>query len=224
MDRRLLSIYNLIDTHAKGLCDVGTDHGMIPIRLALDGFTGDLIASDIKAGPLSRAEENALSYSVHDRITFCLCDGIPEHLSGRFDTVVVAGMGGDLICSILDKADWIFSDGYTLILQPMTKQEVLRYYLINNGFFISDDILAEDSGRIYQIIRCRYTGINDSYSDHELYIGKKGRCPDQELYSRAAESFRKNLEKIISGCGSSEDDSKRSFYINMAHQLGSQTI
>ena len=219
MDQRLLNIFNLIEQNAKGVCDVGTDHGMIPINLAIKGFAGNLIATDINEGPLQRAMENARSHSVYDCITFFRFDGLPTCLSSTFDTAVIAGMGGDLICSILDRADWIFSENYMLILQPMSKPEVLRYYLVNNGFAISDDVLSEDNGRIYQIIRCRYTGVNDSYADAELYLGKKSRCNDRQLYDRSLTSFRKILERIIHGSLSSGDTVRRSFYINMAQWI-----
>ena len=216
MDQRLLNIFDLIDHNARGVCDVGTDHGLIPINLALNGFSGDLIATDINEGPLRRAMENARSHSVYERITFCRFDGLPACLSAKFDTAVIAGMGGDLICSILDRADWIFSENYVLILQPMSKPEVLRYYLVNNGFDISDDVLAEDNGRTYQIIRCRFTGVNDHYADAELYLGKKCRCNDLKLYDRSSAAFRKVLEKIIHGSLSSGDTTKSTYYINMA--------
>lgn len=60
------------------------------------------------------------------------------------DTIVIAGMGGDMICRILDEAEWCMSGKYKLILQPMTKQDILRYWLVNNGFEICRELIAED--------------------------------------------------------------------------------
>ena len=37
------------------MIDVGTDHGMIPIRLAQSDYTGNIFASDIVSGPLNVA-------------------------------------------------------------------------------------------------------------------------------------------------------------------------
>ena len=219
MDQRLDSIYKLIDKGSKGVCDVGTDHGFIPVRLAQEGFKGSIVASDINALPLKTAEANARAAGVYDRITFLRYDGLPEHLSESFDTAVIAGMGGDLICSIIDRADWIFSPGYTMILQPMTKQEVLRYYLINNGFTISDDVLATDGIRIYQIIKCSFTSVNDTYSEAELYTGKRSRCNDHELFLLIVQKFSKNLDKIISGTEGSGESEKLTYYKSIAREL-----
>lgn len=219
MDQRIESILKLIDNRSKGVCDVGTDHGFLPIRLASEGFNGEIIATDINILPLKRAEENAVSNNVRDRISFCRYDGLPEHLSDSFDTAVIAGMGSDLICSVIDRADWILSDKYTIILQPMTKPEVLRYYLVNNGFSISADILAEDRGRIYQIIKCCFTSVNDSYSDLELFAGKESRCNDLELYSRLLGKIKKNIKVILDASSDSGDFSKLEFYKNIIKEI-----
>ena len=220
MDQRIECIFKLISNGSKGICDVGTDHGYLPIILAAEGFSGNIIATDINIKPLKRAESNAENADVSgDRITFCRCDGLPEHLSDRFDTAVIAGMGGDLICSIIDRADWIFSDRYSLILQPMTRPEVLRYYLVNNGFSISSDMLVEDRGRIYQIIKCSFTSVNDSYSDLELFCGKESRCNDQHLYKSLLRKIKMNLNAIIAGSASSDDRSRIAFYRSIVAEI-----
>ena len=219
MDQRLDIIIKLIDMDSKGVCDVGTDHGFIPVRLASEGFSGSIIASDINAAPLKRAEENACSVNVQDRINFCRYNGLPEHLSESFDTAVIAGMGGDLICSILDKADFIFSESYTLILQPMTKPEIVRYYLVNNGFTITEDYLAEDRNRLYQIIKCSFTSVNDLYSDLELFSGKKSRCNDLLLYERMILKLRKHFLKAAEGSDACGDHTKADFYRELLEQI-----
>ncbi len=205
--------------NCSGVCDVGTDHGSIPIRLAAEGFEGFIAATDINVFPLKTAEQNAQARGVYDRITFLRYDGLPEHLAGQFDTAVIAGMGGDLICSILDRADWIFSQAYSLILQPMTKPEVLRYYLINNGFSIDCDYFAFDGKRIYQIIKCAYTAVNDQYSDAELYTGKNSRCNDPALFEQSVWKLRKSLDKIIRGTEVSNEREKLDFYKSIAMEL-----
>ena len=219
MDQRLETIYSLINRRSAGVCDVGTDHGYIPVRLASEGFGGKIIASDINPAPLKTAQKNARAANVNERIEFIRHDGLPGQLADDFDTAVIAGMGGDLICSIIDKADWIFSPGYTLILQPMTKPEVLRYYLINNGFTISCDHLAEDDRRIYQIIRCSFTSVNDEYKDVELYTGRKDRCNDPGLFKLSKQKYRKELDKIIRGMEGSAESVKRAFYMNLSEEL-----
>lgn len=45
------------------LCDVGTDHAALPIRLMQEGRVRRAIATDIRQGPLDRARGNVERYS-----------------------------------------------------------------------------------------------------------------------------------------------------------------
>ncbi len=219
MDQRLKIILELIDKNSKGICDVGTDHGFVPVKLAADGYNGNIIAADINPEPLRRAESNANSLNVSERIVFCLHNGLPEHFSDKFDTAVIAGMGGDLICSIIDRADWIFSDKYTLILQPMTKPEIVRYYLANNGFNITEDWLASDRGRLYQVIKCKFTSVNDKYTDLELFSGKISICNDKAMYFRLLTNLRENMEMILNKTTAAGKRQAEVFYGNILNEI-----
>ena len=169
MNKRLEAIASMV-RDGRGLVDVGTDHGYLPVWLAERAYPGLLYASDINAAPLDAARRTAREASVEERIRFLLCDGLDDCPPEQIDTIVIAGMGGDLICRILDRAEWCLDDAYSLILQPMTKAEVLRYWLVNNGFRLEWERLVRDGGRIYQIIRARFSE-NMPLSDAELFAG-----------------------------------------------------
>ena len=131
--------------------DVGTDHGYLPIHLALQGHSGALYASDVAAAPLESARRNAERYGVSDRIDFRLADGISEELAPSLDCVIIAGMGGETILGIV-RAATLLRPGALLILQPQTKVETLLVYLGGGGF--EDIRLAEvfEGRRKYTII------------------------------------------------------------------------
>ena len=169
MDNRLRSISNCIG--AKGFADVGTDHGYLPIYMAKRGYKGNIFASDIDLEPLNCAKRNADEAGISEQIEFILCDGLATGIKDKIDSIVIAGMGGDSICGILDRAEWCFDPQYKLILQPMTKAEILRYWLSYNDFLITDEILIDDNGTVYQLICARY-GKRDTLSDAELFLGK----------------------------------------------------
>ena len=170
MNKRLKLIADLI-TDSFGVIDVGTDHGYLPISLRKNGFIGKLIASDINKEPLSVARENAFDYGCTD-IDFQLSDGLDSCDPNEIDTIVIAGLGGDLICEILDRAEWTMDSRFHIIAQPMTKAEILRFWLVNNGYFIENEYPVNDRGREYSILSIRYRGLNQKYSDAELFIGK----------------------------------------------------
>ncbi len=178
----------------KGLIDVGTDHGFLPARLAQRGYAGSIYASDINAAPLDAARNTARRAAVEDRIRFLLCDGLDDCPPDKIDTIVIAGMGGDLICRILDRAEWCLDGAYVLILQPMTKAEVLRYWLVNNGFCLEEERLVRDGGKLYQIIRARFSQ-NMPLSDAELFSGAFGNIGGEALCGEWLDALIRRFEK-----------------------------
>lgn len=150
---RLQKIASLVPDGAR-LVDVGTDHGLLPVRLLLDGRISSAIASDIGELPLDRARATAAQYDVTERMTFRLCDGLQGMNREEADTVVIAGMGGDNIAHILSQAPWT-RDGVLLLLQPMSKAEVLRRFLPANGYAVIAEHLVADKGILYPILTVR---------------------------------------------------------------------
>lgn len=137
---------------SAGVADVGTDHGFLPVWLAQNGLCSRIVATDINKGPLERALTTASDYGVADRIEFMRTDGLVGVDNTGLDTVVIAGMGGETIISILEKAEWVHSTGIRLILQPQTKLALLAGWLRDAGFSLRDAVLAEDDGRLYVIL------------------------------------------------------------------------
>ncbi len=197
MDMRLKAVAAHIST-GVGFVDVGTDHGLVPAELARLGYSGNIIATDINPQPLEAARNTARAAGVEDRIEFLLCDGLSLCHSDMIDTIVIAGMGGELICRILDEAEWCLDSRYTLILQPMTKAEALRYWLVNNGCEIICEDQAQDGGTVYQIIVARFGGCT-RLSDGELYTGKYGLALNKALYIKKLESAVDSFQAAVAG-------------------------
>lgn len=134
------------------LADVGTDHAYLPVWLRLQGRVPYAIASDLRNGPLERAKETGRIYGV-DNIDYRLCNGLVGIGADEVDTIAIAGMGGETIASILSAAPWTCSTRYTLLLQPMTHAELLRRFLMENGYCILREALVYDRGTIYPVIK-----------------------------------------------------------------------
>ena len=197
MNKRLQAIEALVRP-GRGLIDVGTDHGYLPVSLARHGYPGALFASDLREGPLNAARRSAREAGLDERITFQLCDGLELCDPDAVDTIVVAGMGGDTVCGILDRADWCLDPRYRLILQPMTRAEVLRYWLTNNGFVIEEERLVEDAGEIYALFTARFGG-ETRLSDAELYTGAFALVEGERLWPEFLRLQRKRMEKLLAG-------------------------
>lgn len=133
------------------LADIGTDHGHLPIWLMLHGRIQSAIAADLRPGPLSRARENARRFAVTG-IDFRLCDGLSAMGAEECDAVVIAGMGGENIAAILAAAPWTADGRHTLVLQPQSRPEVLRRFLMDHGYAITREALVEDRGHLYPVL------------------------------------------------------------------------
>ena len=199
MNKRLELISALIPS-GVGFADIGTDHGYLPVHMARQGYAGNIIASDLRPDPLSCAVASAREAQVEERIRFTLCDGLDGTAPDEVDTIVVAGMGGDTICGILDRAEWCMDARYLLILQPMTKAEILRYWLVNNGFAIEQEHLLRDAGETYQLFTARFGG-ETRLCDAELFAGCYPLVRSQPLFPEYLEALIRRFEKAIGGMG-----------------------
>ncbi|SMC50955.1 class I SAM-dependent methyltransferase [Papillibacter cinnamivorans] len=150
LSARLSAVAEWVPPGARA-ADIGTDHGFLPVWLMLCGSAERVIATDLRPEPLSRAVKTAERYGLGDRIEFRLCDGLSGILPEEADTVIIAGMGGETIASILEAASWT-REGKRLILQPMSKLPDLRGWLAGAGYAISREKLVRERGKIRTIL------------------------------------------------------------------------
>ena len=193
------------------LADVGTDHAYLPIYLCeqnilsplplQDGSTLCAIASDINQGPVERAALHIRTAGCTDRIRAIRTDGLQGLDAYQPQDIVLFGMGGDLMVSILEKAPWIRSEGTRLILQPMTHAETLRAYLLESGFAITGErFSSEQVGNvlhIYQTVCADYdTSAAPTHTmDYQRHIGLVPQdAAQRELYRLLAEKTRRVMQ------------------------------
>ena len=99
------------------LCDVGTDHGYVPIALVQGNIIPKAIAVDINKGPLERANEHIRANGLTEQITTRLSNGLEAIHDGEVDSIVIAGMGGELVIHILTAGETVCRSAKELILQ-----------------------------------------------------------------------------------------------------------
>lgn len=206
LSKRLEAIYSLIPP-SGGIADVGTDHGLIPVRLALSGGEGPIYATDINPGPLSSARGLAEAHGVAERIRFCRCDGLSALKGEDISTVVIAGMGGETIASILSAAPWTRDAGRLLILQPMSKTHRLRRWLFENRYRIISEQLIRD-GALYELMTVS-GGEGEPFSPAELLTGRFSLIGSDPNFPARLEELIKKTENALSGLSACADPEKR---------------
>lgn len=187
LDSRLLTIAEMVRTDGK-ICDVGTDHALLPCYLYEQGAR-DVIASDVNDGPLKAAEATVRLYGAENCVKVMKSDGLRD--VPPCDDVIVAGMGGELIARIVTECAFTTENTH-FILQPMTKAEILRRKLYANGFEITEELTAQSAGKTYTVMLVIYTGTKQQINDRFAFYGKN----TDEIY---IESVRVKLRKKAKG-------------------------
>lgn len=165
LTERMKLIVNMTQ-NCSVIADIGTDHGLVASALALLGRADEIYACDINEGPLKTAEKNIAVFGVADKVKTVLSPGL-EFAHDKADTVIIAGMGGELISDIL--CEYSLENIKSFILQPMNRADVLRKTLIKLSLKIDDEALVKDGGRIYSVIKASH-GKAD-YSSAEILAG-----------------------------------------------------
>ena len=135
------------------LADVGTDHGYIPIALVQRQKITGAIAMDINKGPLARAQENIASAQLGDYIQTRLSDGVAALGEGEADSILIAGMGGELVIHILSEGEKVCKAASELILQPQSDIRKVREYLRLHDYKIVDEDMICEDGKYYPMMR-----------------------------------------------------------------------
>lgn len=194
LSKRLISISNFIDDNSK-VIDVGCDHALLDIYLFKNKKNISLIASDVRSGPLKQAKRNIDKYNCDIKVK--LGYGIST-IESDVDTVVIAGMGGDTIVDILNNDSNLLVNVEKMVLSPQSEWMKVRKVISSLGFYISNEILVEDSDKYYLIIVAK-KGHKD-YNDLELEYGplllKNKSLEFLSYYKKVLAEERKVLEKI----------------------------
>lgn len=159
LDQRLRMCAGFVRQNAR-LADIGTDHAYLPLWLCLNGTCPSAVAADINPEPLSRGRAAIKSFNAEHLISARLSNGLENIAENEADDFVIAGMGGELIATILDSCAYAKNSEKHFILQPMTKSEVLIKYLFDNGFEILKQDCCTAAGKCYTVLLVCYSGKN----------------------------------------------------------------
>lgn len=194
---RLKKIADLIP---KGsiIADIGTDHAYLPTYCVLSGICNKAFAMDVNEGPLKSAEHTVVSNGIAGKIELRLSDGIEKLNPGEADVIVIAGMGGLLIESILKANPHVLKEGTMLILQPMLAQKELREYLYSSKNAVTDEYLAVEGEKVYNIIVAR-AGLEYTPSQADIVIGRNVKKNSPECFKDYTQKLIRVLNKIIDG-------------------------
>lgn len=163
--------------------DIGCDHGYCTEYMLKNSLCDSAIISDISPKSLKKAERLLGDYIEDCKCRSVCCFGLEK--IEYADLVLIAGMGGEEIISIL-KSAYIPE---RFVLQPMHNVQKLRQYLLERGAEITADEPFEADGKFYFVLKGSRSGNKSEYTKAELVFGKG------DIKGAAGRYIAKELEK-----------------------------
>lgn len=211
LDKRLQTVADKV-RRGRRMADVGTDHAYLPVALVESGAVPAAIACDLREGPLENARRAVAEAGLADRISCRLGDGLSPLAEGEAEEIVIAGMGGETIAAILEACPWAKSSGLHYLLQPMTRSEDLRRYLLTHGFAILSETTVEQGGHLYVIVEAEWTDAPFCEDESAFVLGKLDGTRDRAwlLWQKELLTKRKNG---MTAAGETEEVARLAFIL-----------
>lgn len=197
-------------TGYNSLADVGCDHAFISIKALKNYGVKKAYALDINDGPLENARMNVKSNGLEDNIEIIKSDGL-TNLNDAVECIIIAGMGGVLISKIINDSLEKVNHSKRLILSPNNEEAILREYLSNNGFKISDEHIIQDAGHYYEIIEAIPLE-NEKISNIDILFGPILRKKKDGLFIK---KYSKKLDVLESSLAKCNESSKKEIEDNI---------
>ncbi len=203
LSKRMEAVVNMVSPQSFTVADIGCDHAYVSIALVERKIAEKVVAMDVRQGPLGIAAGNVAAAGLQEKIDLCLSDGLEKLLPGEADAVVIAGMGGLLVKSILEKGEKILhyeKRQPELILQPQSDLKEVRIFLHSNAYHIVQEKMLIDEGKYYTVMKAEPGGCNqivDSFveADGMQYWNVENKARNVERYTEADWQYgRYNLE------------------------------
>lgn len=188
--KRLLDIISLIDKNKK-VIDIGTDHGLVPLYLAKNGLSKEILATDISEKSLDKLR-SALDSDTRKLIQTKVTDGFKGISKKEGQVAIIAGMGANTIIDIIEESMDFAKNLDYMILASNVNTEKLRLFLVEKGFEIMNDFLSFENKKYYDIIKTRFAKASP-LSLSETYYGKDDiKNKSQILKDKLKIDHRKN--------------------------------
>ncbi|RKQ37810.1 tRNA (adenine(22)-N(1))-methyltransferase [Oceanobacillus halophilus] len=175
LSTRLATVASYIKKGAF-FADIGSDHAYLPCYVCMHDDTARAIAGEVNKGPFKSAIETVDTYKLSGVIDVRLGNGL-EVISPNegLDHLIIAGMGGTLIKSILAGGKSKLENMERIIAQPNVDAKSVRKWLRDNHYFISDESIVKENGHIYEIIVAdkimNHLPVDNAPTDKELLFG-----------------------------------------------------
>ncbi|KON91333.1 SAM-dependent methyltransferase [Rossellomorea marisflavi] len=166
LSKRLETVVSYIPKDST-IADIGSDHAYLPCYAIQRGIAASAIAGEVVKGPFESAVKQVKLNALENRVDVRLGDGLDVLRPGEVDCITIAGMGGPLIASILEKGKAKVENA-RLILQPNISAVSIREWLMDNGWSLLREEILEEDGKIYEVLVAEKGDPKAGYSSGNL--------------------------------------------------------
>ncbi|OUM99447.1 MAG: hypothetical protein BAA02_08930 [Paenibacillaceae bacterium ZCTH02-B3] len=152
LSRRLAALAEWVPEGAR-FADIGTDHALLPVYLALSGRIASAVAGDLRTGPVRAALRQVEAAGAGGVVSVRQGDGLSVLAPGEADTLCIAGLGGAQIVRILETGGPRLAGVRTLLLAPQRAEGAVRRWLSEHGWVLDAERLVEEGGVIYTLLK-----------------------------------------------------------------------
>ncbi len=200
LDERL-SLAMAFAKEGQAVADIGCDHGKLAANLAASGRFPKIIGADLREGPLAKAALTLKNAGCEALVELRLGDGLSVLSPGEVGTIVIAGVSAQTTIDILCAAPWRWDapNAPRLVLVPATKHDVLRRWLLSQGFALLRDCPVQAAGRWYTVLCAAYTGDKTPAEEITLAEAVYGNAACEANFASYAALQRGKLKKVRMG-------------------------
>ncbi len=168
--KRLTTIADMV-IRDEPVADIGADHALLSLYMLEKSIIPYAIVTDIIEGPYERAKMAVETSPYRDNIEVRKGDGIDIINPHEVATVIIAGMGGDVMADIISR-DWAKAESFArFILQPMSRPQVIRDILSKRGWELTEERVIFENNKFFVILSYTPAGKPYELTPLEAEIG-----------------------------------------------------
>lgn len=182
---------------ASRFVDIGSDHAYLPCYVCMKDKYATAIAGEVNEGPYLSAVNTVKTMNLENRISVRKGNGLQVIEPKEVKQVVIAGMGGSLIASILESGKEKLAEVESLVLQPNVDAKAVRVWLEHNSYKLVSEKIVEEGRHIYEVLFAEKKEIEIAMTEKELLFGpyllQEKSLPFKKKWTREL----KNTERIL---------------------------
>ena len=211
LSKRLEMVASYVPTGAI-VADIGSDHAYLPCYLVHKGIASKAVAGEVVKGPYESAVRQVRTEGLTEQITVRMADGLAAvEKEDAVDTVTIAGMGGPLIVSILEKHPQALETVTRLILQPNIHAKAIREWALQHEWAILEEVILEEDDKVYEILVLQRGAM--TLTEVETLLGPKLIAQKSDVFTKKWTREIANWERVIGAIekagATAENEAKR---------------